>query len=366
MSTTVTQTLQIGISTAKTTLAVPANPDGSLSIIHGERGGTNVLNIQSNGILTFPKSMIVGRVAPLVTSSTIDCGKANWVTWTPSGSETLALNNIPSGIAYNLTLDMVVDVGATVYNNPTLIGTPTTFSNDTKNGANVVINKPAGGTTGDLLFVAIAFDGGGSTFTPPAGWTEVLDPTNESGPYVAFREYTAAGSGPFTFDPSATNVATKATAWTIRNCASVINSGASTNESAPSLTTTLPNTLVYIVSTSSGSTVLVPRPAYSTIVSFNGGGTQNSIGVFQLTNFVSPGTTGIIQFVHEGDASPAGTALGFVPTTTAATAPTITWPASITWQDNVTPPTYYDATQRILLTTYNGGTSWVGSFVTIG
>lgn len=90
---------------------------------------------------------------------------------------------------------------------PTL--TPTYVANaSTQNGAagtTLVINKPTGTTTNDLMVAFASTNraaGSAVTWTPPAGWTEALDQGTSPGIMVAYKTANASEGSSYTFTAS--------------------------------------------------------------------------------------------------------------------------------------------------------------------
>ncbi|MCW2972935.1 MAG: A-macroglobulin complement component [Thermoleophilia bacterium] len=74
---------------------------------------------------------------------------------------------------------------------------PATIATSSATGsATVVVNKPAGATTGDLVIAYVGMVGAGS-FTPPAGWGGVI--TSGSAPRIGYTSKIMTGAEPATY-----------------------------------------------------------------------------------------------------------------------------------------------------------------------
>lgn len=368
MSTVVSHTLQLGTSsTAENnyTLAVPLNPDGSMTVTKGDRNGTQVMKFNANGSLILNKPLSIGA-GSVSTTTTIDCSNSNRFTYdVPSGSHTFSFSNVPTGVFYDMILDINVTAPTPTSVRPTVVNL-TTAVNNTKNGAAVVLTKPAGAQVGDFLLAVVCYDGGAATYTPASGFTEWLDPNNDSGPYLAYRVVTGTEGSSFTFASSGSAVAHNAAMLLIRNVKTTAGFGVSRNagsDTTGTLGSVSANSLAVVIAANSASADATLAGADTQVST--GVGLECSLGIFTIPIDII-GTIGPYQWAA-GTKTAQDTAFTiFEPASTPAGYATITWPGSITWQDGVTPPVHSTSNLRVSLSTYNGGTNWYGSFLPLG
>lgn len=114
---------------------------------------------------------------------------------TPSGtSATTAQTLVWSASAANLGVAFQLFAGAS----PRLVAKANTQNAST--GASLVISKPTGTTTGDVMLAVMGASGGTPTWTGDTSWTEIADPgTVASGIRIAYKVAGASEGASYTF-----------------------------------------------------------------------------------------------------------------------------------------------------------------------
>lgn len=355
MSTVVSNALQLNTSEVadeNITLSIPLNPDGSMTMT---KGSTEIMNVNTSGAVILKKPLSVGA-GSIATTTTIDCATSNRFSYsTTNGSQTFSFTNVPSGMFYDMVLDMTV-TASTTYTAPTVVASANaTFASNT---TTAVVTKPAGTAVGDYALVVIAIGSSPArTFTPPAGWTELADANDISGPYVAYKILDGSEGSTLTFTANGNFTGRMALA-VVRGATAIRSSARTDTTSSTDLFLPYPNSLVLLAASKNDTTATL---TFASGTSIYAGG---PIGLFSIASS-NIGPTGVLTWTSAGNTSPGTMAIGF-DSTVSSTGPTITWPGSVTWQDGVPPPTWGSFTQRISLSTYNGGTNWYGSYKLLG
>src|SRR5205809_220126 len=149
----------------------------------------------------------------------------------------------------------------------TFHGAASASSGSAGSATSLAISRPAATAANDVMVAAITAHGSSSvpTITPPAGWTLIVN-TTQNGQNLAVSTYwkvagtAAADPGPYTFTVSSSRVAGGISAYDNVDTTNPINaSGGQVSSSTPSITTTVANTmLVACFGRSSGAAVGAP------------------------------------------------------------------------------------------------------------
>ncbi|MDH3397302.1 MAG: right-handed parallel beta-helix repeat-containing protein, partial [Acidimicrobiia bacterium] len=190
--------------------------------------------------------------------------------------------------AYNPALPLIID--------PTFKSADTTGNSKT---TQITLTKPAGIAVDDLLIAQIMIDIDDVTFTPPAGWTLIRedDYIGNSVAQVLFYKV-ATGSEPadytFTFDKSEDNVGSISAFSGVDTSIPIDAHGGqmalSGNPIAPSITTTVRNTLLVGFFGVDEVVTYTPPPGMTELWDFNTGAKPSISAADE--DFAGPGPTG--------------------------------------------------------------------------
>ena len=139
-------------------------------------------------------------------------------------------------------------------------------------GSNLIINKPTGTTTGDLMIAFYSADVTGVSWTPPIGWTEVVEYTGRAGIGVAWKIATASEGTTYSFTFSGGGSTYNGFIATYRGAAYDV-SGTATNSATSSvaisgITVTSNNSIALaFVAQSNNSATFTPASGFSSLAS---------------------------------------------------------------------------------------------------
>src|SRR5207249_2835073 len=131
-------------------------------------------------------------------------------------------------------------------------GAASASSGGAGSATSLAISRPAATAANDVMVAAITAHGSSSvpTITPPAGWTLIVN-TTQNGQNLAVSTYwkvagtAAADPGPYTFTVSSSRVAGGISAYDNVDTTNPINPpGGQVSPSPPSITTTVANTML--------------------------------------------------------------------------------------------------------------------------
>lgn len=175
---------------------------------------------------------------------------------------------------------------------------PTFVNNENKqnlsSGSSLVINKPAGTTTDDLM-VAVCLNGGGTaTWTGPSGWTEIADLNGRPLSGVYYRKATSADSSVSSYTFTSNPNRTLAGSIITLRYADYDTIGTSTSGSdpliLPAVTASLSQTMLLAVAGRDAASISPSIPTSMTSVALQNDTTAPSYRVF--TQLVPKGSTG--------------------------------------------------------------------------
>ena len=177
------------------------------------------------------------------------------------------------------------------------------------NGATATVNKPSGTVEGDLLVVGVMFEKGSDvTVTPPAGWTLIrrTDTAADVGLATSYKVAGASEPANYAFgltgNPKWAIGISRISAINTSNPVDVSQggTGSSGDVDAPSVTTTVANTLVLAFYTSKQSATYTPDAGTSE--QYDAPNTADGIPSNMLATFVqaTAGSTGIKTAVPSG------------------------------------------------------------------
>lgn len=305
---------------------LPTSRGVNLAAFFNDTGGQTI---------TTPPSGMTSRIAAT--------GAVNFAIYEDNTTQE-AVPTLPKSIVWSSSTGGKVGIQLQVSNEvdiePELVGA--THSQYSASGTSLVIDKPYETIEGDLMIAIATVSGGVSTWTGPAGWTEVADITN--GRPITAVYYKVAGAsetGPYTF--------TAGTSRILSGCiltyryAAYSQIGAATSGADPLLlpSITLGNSqsrLIAVAGRDAASITINPTVSMTQIVQ-NGDATGQSYVVCDVpaskgptgTRRFSVGSTtnvnGIMAAIRPSGATkaaaPALTALSYI-TATVATAPVST------------------------------------------
>lgn len=168
------------------------------------------------------------------------------------------------------------------------------------------INKPAGTQSGDLLIAMVAIDESGVNIVPPVGWTELRDVNTATARTAVF--YLIAGASEpsaytFNFNSDEFRVGTMITVRNVHQTTPINVNATSvgddnTQPSAPSITTTVPDTLLvaFVHATDGGTNT--PPVGYTERSDVNISGRIS--GSVATKSQSASGATGAAVFTHSG------------------------------------------------------------------
>lgn len=170
------------------------------------------------------------------------------------------------------------------------------------NAASLTIAKPTGTLDGDIMIACLSVGGGsGQTITPPAGWTLIRRDNQSTSTANASYWKLASGEGAsYQFDnsPSSDICGGIASYTGVNTTAPVDISGgqvnsASTSATAPSVTTTVANTMLVGHFACTGNQTMTPPGGMTEEWDTNTGGTTKVTSEMSSEEtFVGPGATG--------------------------------------------------------------------------
>ncbi len=288
------------------------------------RFDNSLVDLAPTNIITSHNNITQGRSSTSTTEST--SGAASWINQLAiASSGTAAFTSAPTGVEETRTLTVALP--------PIRLctGTNGIASGGTGNVAeyagceqrtgnnlsNIDVPAPSATAVGDYLVAVVATDGN-PTMTTPTGWTAInvgVSNTNDATLAVYGRMAATAGAGPYNFAWTGSTQDVFAYVMRFTNAAGVYATEVaaavadSTNASTPTITTTVPNTLVVRVGAFDNQLVNLNPAAGAIIASHNNITQGRSSG--DPANAVSSGAAWISQAV----AGVSGTAtFGSAPT----------------------------------------------------
>ncbi len=256
----------------------------------GTLGGTVTATTNGSGLATFTNLSITGTAG----DRTLE--------FTASGWGTVTSNAITISAAPGACLIEGGIVGSQLVE---LMGCTT--AQITTASTSVPLDVPPGTTTDDLLIAVLSSAGNGTTVTAPVGWTEISDVNSGGGggsQTLAIYTRIAGGSEPSSYTFTTSNsVVTYAFMMRYDGASGVVLEGVeatgnSTNATAPTLTTTLGDTLIVRLAAVRGGMTADPVTVITGHRNITQGEAGVSDGAGAYFNQVTAGTAATASFTN--------------------------------------------------------------------